>query len=554
MKLIHWIFLVLIINTTVVHSQNWRSTLYPENWQPGFSDAEGRFLHDFSYAGYHSGLSEIPVLKSNVVKVTDAPFNADIKGRNDATAAIQNAIDYVGSKGGGVVFLPAGEYKISVPDERKYGIIIPYNNVILRGEGTQKTFLKCVTTNIRSKTVLLLSGQGASWDKPIDKPVTLTADINLPTQTIAVSDVNAFKKGDLVCLTCDVTDDFAREHGSLSYWKTIRGPVFCREIVAVDTKNKNLIIDVPTRYPLKMRDNARVSVIKPQLSESGLENFSIGNVQHTATEWNDNDFQTAGTGGYDVHASQVIQLKNTANCWVKSVATFRPVENTADIHVLSNCLVVNDSRFVTIEKCDFRKPQYKGEGGNGYMYCLSANDCLIKDCFAENGRHNYDFKGMVSNGNVILNCTGKDSRLASDFHMQLSMANLFDSFVADGDYLDAAFRPYGSMGAMHMYSTTQSVFWNTIGIKKHNASNYLIDSRQFGYGYIIGTSGKSSAVLTTPVSGTKGKIEFNTGPEDFTEGITKGETLIPQSLYRDQLDKRKAGIKNQLAKNYPKLK
>jgi len=60
--------------------------------------------------------------------------------------------------------------------------------------------------------------------------------------------------------------------------------------------------------------------------------------------------------------------------------------------------------------------------------------------------------------------------------------------------------------------------------------------------------------LTTPVSGTKGKIEFNTGPEDFTEGITKGETLIPQSLYRDQLDKRKAGIKNQLAKNYPKLK
>jgi hypothetical protein len=357
--------------------------------------------------------------------------------------------------------------------------------------------------------------------------------------------VSLFKKGDLVCVTCDVTDDFAIEHGCLSYWKNIRGPVFCREVVAVDTKNKNIIIDVPTRYPLRLRDNARVSVIKRQLTESGLENFSIGNVQNAAIEWNDNDFQKPGTGGYDVHSSQLIQLKNTANCWVKSIATYRPKENTSDVHVLSNCLAINDSRFVTVEKCDFRKPQYKGEGGNGYMYCISANDCLIKSCNAENGRHNYDFKMMSSNGNVILNCIGKDSRLASDFHMQLSMANLFDSFVADGDYLDAAFRPYGSMGAMHMYSTTQSIFWNTIGLKKHNASNYLIDSQQFGNGYIIGTSGKSSSVLTTPVSGTKGKIEFNTAPEDFTEGISKGETLLPQSLYLDQLAKRKARIKNQ---------
>jgi len=38
----------------------WRSSLYPETWQPGYADGQGRFLHDFSHAGYHSGMHSIP--------------------------------------------------------------------------------------------------------------------------------------------------------------------------------------------------------------------------------------------------------------------------------------------------------------------------------------------------------------------------------------------------------------------------------------------------------------------------------------------------------------
>ncbi|OBZ14943.1 hypothetical protein A8L34_13765 [Bacillus sp. FJAT-27264] len=38
----------------------WRSSLYPENWTPGYTDAQGRFLQDFSYAGYWRGEKTIP--------------------------------------------------------------------------------------------------------------------------------------------------------------------------------------------------------------------------------------------------------------------------------------------------------------------------------------------------------------------------------------------------------------------------------------------------------------------------------------------------------------
>ena len=538
------LILFLFITTLTTYSQTWRSSLYPDSWKPGYTDNEGRFLHDFSYAGYHSGLEDIPEKKENLVDVTKAPFNADKNGKYDATEAIQKAIDTVGAKGGGVVFLPKGEYKISVPNEKKFALTIRYNNTVLRGEGETKTFLKCVTTNLRSKSIINLCSTSGGWNKPEGKAVSLSTDLNQPTKSIPVEDVSQFKVGDHIFITCNVTDAFATDHGCLNYWKGFTGPSFCRQIIGIDLKNNCLQIDTPTRYYLKVRDLARVYKIYPQLSECGLEKFSIGNFQNPNSGWDDSDFAIAGTGAYEVHGSQVIEFKNAENCWIKSVSTYRPTENDKDVHILSNCLILNNSRFVTVENCNFQKSQYKGEGGNGYLYCLVSNDCLIKNSYAENGRHNFDFKMMESNGNVILNCKSKSPCLGSDFHMQLSMANLFDGFVADGDYIDASFRPYGTFGKMHMYSTTQSVMWNTIGLKSYNNSDkILIDSRQFGQGYVIGTSGNVTKVVTTPVAGIVKNISFNTGNEDYVEGIGRGESLLPKSLYLDQLQKRKISLK-----------
>ena len=117
---------------------------------------------------------------------------------------------------------------------------------------------------------------------------------------------------------------------------------------------------------------------------------------------------------------------------------------------------------------------------------------------AEHGRHNFDIKSMTATGNVIHKCKSINPSLASDFHMHLSVANLFDCFTADGEYKDASLRPWGSEKERHMYSTSE-----------------------------------------TPVTGVLTNIEYNTSPEDWLEGQGLGTTLVPQSLYEDQLDKRK---------------
>ncbi len=61
------------------------------------------------------------------IVATSAPYNADNTGKNDATTAIQKAIDDCFANGGGTVWLPKGEYRVK-------GNIYIQKFVTLRGE------------------------------------------------------------------------------------------------------------------------------------------------------------------------------------------------------------------------------------------------------------------------------------------------------------------------------------------------------------------------------------------------------------------------------------
>ena len=121
-------------------AESWRSSVYPEDWTPGFADGEGRFLHDLSYAGYHAGEQVIPLEPPGVrLNVTQPPYQADATGERDATAAIQRAIDDAGAAGGGVVYLSEGTYRIVITDVEQQGLRMNRSGVVLRGAGPEVT-------------------------------------------------------------------------------------------------------------------------------------------------------------------------------------------------------------------------------------------------------------------------------------------------------------------------------------------------------------------------------------------------------------------------------
>ncbi|CAM3403955.1 discoidin domain-containing protein [Paenibacillus lupini] len=118
--------------------------------------------------------------------------------------------------------------------------------------------------------------------------------------------------------------------------------------------------------------------------------------------------------------------------------------------------------------------------------------------------------------------------------------------TVNGDGISAITRDYGSSATnRHGVVTTESVFWNTTGLAAHSSKNgIIVESEQFGNGYVIGTKG--------PVNGVNVQItgsipEADTKPFDMAEGVGEGDRLSPQSLFEDQYTRRESQLATGLA-------
>jgi len=530
----------------------WRSTLYPSGWQPPTNGAvsfeTNKLIQDFSYAGYKAGETALPTISGPLFNASLAPYNADKTGTSDTTTAIQSAINAAKAAGGGVVFLPAGLYSISPQGANTYALLVNSSNVVLRGAGVGATFLLNTSTNMRSKSIILLNGSSsAGFYSSGAASTTISQDLLGPTMEIPVTSTSGFATGQWVVVRADCTDAWITEHNEpdwIGYGSQLGGVAYFRRVVAVSAAVSKITINAPTRYYLKMRDNARVVRLSAApLLNCGLEDFSIGNVQHNGTGWGEDDYTVAGTGAYDVHDSFAIRIVRARDSWMRNVATFQPAGNSTTAHLLSNGILLLESSQITLTNCDFGHAQYGGGGGNGYQYRLqNANECLLDNCRSTFTRHGFVLSHMASSGNVYHECTDRDSGRQtgdtgfqstaganSDHHMHFSHANLVDTCTGDGSGFEARYRPYGS-APLHDLTAAHSVFWNTRGIG--SGPSYVVTTEQSRYGYVIGTRGTRTGVSLSTYGGTK------CNPLDHVEGTALGDTLEPFSLYEDQLNRR----------------
>lgn len=523
----------------------WRSSLYPEDWTPPTtaSFATDKLIQDFSYAGYRRGEHPIPAVAGPVFDVTD--YGADPSGVGDSTTAIQAAINAAATAGGGVAKLPPGTFKVSLPAGADEVLRIRNNNVVLRGAGSSQTFLLNTTYVMRSKSIIRVAPNSVS----AAATVAFTADLTTPTRRIPVANPSAFAVGDIVRMHWDFTDAWIADHQQQTWWNNSKGrpsPAnYRREVTAVNAAAGWIEVDIPTRYTMLTRDNARVGKLTGMIAGSGVEGLSIGNAQHPGTTWGESDYATAGKPGYEVHASQVVTVANARDCWLSDVSSYQPAGNTSTCHMLSNGIVLMDSFRITVRNCGMRRPQYGGGGGNGYMFRLqNANDCLIANSVAEFSRHGIVVGHAGTTGNVFHRCEDRDTGHAtgstgsmstggstSDNHMHFSHSNLWDQCHAYNSAFTARHRHV--MGTIpHGLTSAHGVYWNTSGSGTYYGN--IVESEQGRYGYIIGISGLHKGASVPSAS------TYNTAPLDHLEGVGQGTTLEPQSLFLDQQERRLA--------------
>jgi autotransporter-associated beta strand protein len=526
------------VSSSYVGAQPWRSVTYPETWTPGFASSQGHFVHDFSYAGWKMGTESIPTgtapaWASTVYNVKNAPYNAVGDGVADDTAAIQAAIDAAIAAGGGTVYLPPGTYRVrpdSNPNTTAQAIgtalSIHGPNTILKGFGSSQTFLFNDQTNMRNLSVVsLCNSPGAWWYGSETNSRALAATASNQSNQVALTSTSGLSVGDWIVLRGDNASgsSFAADHGMTSYWNATnaRGPAFYRQITAIS--GNTITFDIPLRYHLSLTWNARAYQVAPHLSQVGVQGISIGMRQNNKTGTSGTDYNVPGTGAYEMHGSRAVRVQRVVDAFIHDVASYRPGVNTSDFHLLSYGVVLGEARGTTLSQVRFQKPQYRGEGGNGYMFRIEGQESLFVDCEGANSRHNYSFWQAAASGNVLLRFTTRNGQLAADFHGYLSMSNLIDSTTVENDLLETINRTSSSSGAG--WTTTQTTFWNTYGVSYKSTETRIISMDQYGRGNIIGTSGPFNNATST-------------GSTELLEGKGLGGSLVPQSLYEDQLARR----------------
>lgn len=507
----------------------WRSSLYPEDWAPDFSDSEGRFLHDFSYAGYRNGEAEPAVpAEAHVVNLVD-DCDVDSTGATDVTNAVQDAIDALPS-GGGVVYFPPGLYRFDGT------LSIHQSNVVLRGAGADLSRVY-FTSSIGMSNGAHIHVSGAVV---ADLEVSLAVDGSSRANFVDVADAGSLAPGDDIAVGWVISEAFIAEHGMAGVWSAFNGqwrPFFRRQVVSIDRDRtpQRIFLDVPLRYPAKVRDLASVRRESGYLREVGVESLGISNVVAVADAWSQN-------------LVRAIQFTGVADGWVSAVESFAsPLAPTsggyAGYHLQSQGISIQGSKRVSVTDCVLGFAENRGGGGNGYLYeVMESNEVLFRDDVGVLGRHNFiENFGFGTTGCVWLRVHSSDGRCdlsaewgdlgiagvcASEFHHSLATANLIDSSTLD-DGWKALNRYTESTGAGQ--TGTENVFWNTRG-------GGTLVSMQYGLGYVIGTEGVT--VQTTGTLATYPHAYMGTEPEDFTEGLEAGAELMPQSLYENQRARR----------------
>ena len=500
----------------------WRSALYPEGWEPGWLDSDGRGLHDFSYAGYRHGQTPPSPLDSDLPSYDVSDFGADPSGTTDSTNAIQAAID--AATEGGTINIPPGLFRIDGE------LVVRSSNTLLHGAGPDLTRLHFTTSRDRSyKAHLSFLGNTAH-----DTEIPLAEDEATRSMQVRVMDAGDLAPGDDISIGWTITEEFVEDHGMTGTWQAFNGrwqPFFWRTIISIDRSATphRITIDVPLRSAALLRDSPSLRRHPGLLSEVGIEDVGVSNAVGWSDAWSEDQ----------VHA---IGLDGVKDAWVRRVESFVSPSAPASgdgsgAHLQSSGILVKRAMRVSVLESRMEFAQHRGGGGNGYLFEVrQSSEVLFQDCVARAGRHgfiqNWGFGATGIVWSRVHSLEGRsffspDSPISqagfSEFHHSLATANLIDQSRFD-DGWSAVNRGDYSSGAGH--SATETVFYNSSG-------SGSLRSAQYGWGYVIGTSPEIN-IVTRPFS----TARQGTEPEDFVEGAGLGQGLQPPSLYEDQRRRR----------------
>ena len=482
-------------------------------------DANGFVLPDFSHAGYKGGDAQWPNME--VVK-TISPV------AGDNTSHIQAAIDAVGAMPlvngvRGALLLREGTYQIAGT------VKVPYDGVVLRGEGIGKTILYAVGDTPHQRDVVVIGANNRIWGASVKSGTRQTiqdAVVPVGAMTLTVANGSQYTVGQQIIIYHPCSSTWLEEvqYGGVPYpdpsapddpderWTEDQYPVTYHRYITAISGNV-LTLDAPVFYTLRKTLSASY-VYEPNMSGtvygSGIEDLTVS---------------IESEGGEDEdHAWNAVRFRSIENAWAS---------NCEFIGFGQAGIVTEACRRSTFFRCRAVDPVAITTGERKYCFntYLNSQLNLFRECYAHGGRHNYISNGTSgTSGNVFLRCISDSALNVNEGHRGWTQGMLYDCHQEQNMVRPFTLGLYNrvAMGTGHGWAAVHSVLWNcdvdanygTIGLQKPpTAQNYAIGC-------------KAKKITGKPVNAS-----------DFTLGYVEGQNksgLQPESLYEAQLSSRHA--------------
>lgn len=405
------------------------------DWTPGVS------------AGVPGG---IPTYRTSLINVTQAPYNADKTGVQDASSAIQSAINAATSNQ--VVYLPAGTYLI------KTTLYIGYSNkgITLRGAGTTNTIL-----NFQNSASISV---GTSADYGWNYPTTgnqVSAGLTKGSTTLTMADTSAFSVGGMIQISMandtNVPVIDVMGYDLYPYYQCDR-----KQKTRVIAKTATTLNIFPPLYDDYSRVTNLVFSAGLQSDYDGIENLFMEMSNSTA--------------------GAAVQFEQCYACWLLNVR----IHLSANYHVS-----IWDSLNCEMRGCFLDTINHGGSNGSGLLHNSSSAD-LIEDNIMVNAfpgmEINHGSCGNVFAYNFLQNTNGLaciDSNHGPHNCFNLYEGNVIQSYECDGyfgsDSQDTIYRNWINGQYGYGDGVMNHIAW-TIALKRFTRSNSIV-------GNILGTPG-----------------------------------------------------------------
>ncbi len=473
------------------------------------TDAAGNRIPDFSYVGYRHGATP-PGADKVPAKKTVSPSGGD------DTAKIQAAVDAVGAMAKnnfgfrGAVVLNAGTYKTSDP------IYVPYDGVVIRGAGAG-TVIKS-TRSGKDKAVFILGVKNAGdnqWKSDVDgsRSAITSSEVPIGSRSFKVADPGKFDVGDLVVVEHDpkpawftAVDDGGT--GSDPGWSTLGGfeMLHIRTVTAIQSASKTITVDAPFYMRLR-QEHADLAMYKYNSASTNYKVYEKVGIEDLKI-----DIQTNG-GTDEDHTQSAVRFHGVIDGWARKVSAY---------HFSESGFYITRSTRISVLSCVADDPVSEIEGGKRYNFNAGtgAQQILIKGSTAGSGRHGFVSNGGVSaSGIVVVGGTLKNNYTGSEGHRHWTTGMLFDSSkvesLAGGPTNGFCAFNRGDAGTSHGWGSANSVLWNIDAVE---GTRNVVQKPPSAQNYAIGVDHATGMGL----------------PAGVIEGLGKGDTLDPPSLYAAQ--------------------